>query len=599
MKRCSGFCVREVRLVENDGKGRAGRQAAGHRPNVPAGSRKKGRPITHAEADEAARRLTGGSAQRLHPLPAMKRPPARHPQHEFRERSLPRTVTPAKQPGEPEPKSRDKPQKPKSKERPRWKPEHVGSRPPTALKRKKARPEEPFGRRRPAPRRAPRWYFGHGLHNVADGGASTLIPLFLSSTLGGSVSNVGVLSAATSSASVPCSIGWSELSDRIERRKMFILVDYFGAGILFLLMGLATTFEQFLGLNILYGVVAAASVSMGTIIITETVESKRWTKEIGTYTEFSGVGWIIGLLLCGVWLEAGIRLFPGMDSLRVLFFILAAVTFVAGFIALRLVPDPKPRPFAPHHVDKVVVFMGRMVERPRYMPLWMYRHKYHQAVHEIRSSGETVPGPLRLYFVAVLLLFSGFTTVYTPFPIFLKKEIGSGWLEIFLLYIVSAATSAFMYSRTGGLIGRLGERRTLINVNLVRICLFTSFGAISLLAVGGFRPAPALLFAALFALQGAVGFFWAFVSVASTALVSKCAPPGTKGENLGLFNATVSVGGILGALVGGEVANYLGYGAAFLSGVGLVALGIIALSYNRKLDEMAALHSDKEWKEPA
>jgi MFS family permease len=93
----------------------------------------------------------------------------------------------------------------------------------------------------------PRWYFGHGLHYVADGGASTLIPLFISGSLNGSVSNVGVVSAATSMASVPSAIGWSELSDHLQRRKLFILIDYIGTGLLFLLMGLCTTMEQFLG----------------------------------------------------------------------------------------------------------------------------------------------------------------------------------------------------------------------------------------------------------------------------------------------------------------------------------------------------------------
>jgi len=455
-----------------------------------------------------------------------------------------------------------------------------------------------FGRKPPPGRRVPGWYFGHSLHYVADGGASTLIPLFLSSTLGGSVSNVGVVSAATSLASVPSSIGWAELSDRIERRKMFILLDYFGTALLFLLMGLSATFEQFLGLNIMMGIMAAASVSMGTIIITETIEQKRWTGEIGRYTQFGGVGWIVGLLLCGIWLEAGIRVVPGMDPLRVMFFILAAVTFGAGLIALRLLPDPRPKPFAPHHVDKVVVFLGRIVERPRYLPLWMYRRRYREAVHGIRSAGETVPRPLKTYFLAILLLFSGFMTVYTPFPVFLKKEVGSGWLEIFVLYIVAAATSAVMYSRASGLIGRLGERRTLVNVNLVRVLLFSGFGGVALLLASGLRPPPVLLFSVLFALQGAVGVFWAYVSVASTALVSKCAPPGTKGENLGLFNATVSVGGILGALIGGEVANYLGYAAAFFAGVVLVLLGVAALARNRRLDELSVLHSDKEWKAP-
>lgn len=451
---------------------------------------------------------------------------------------------------------------------------------------------------RPTQQKMPRWYFGHGLHYVADGGASTLIPLFISGPLGGSVSNVGLVSAATSMASVPGAIGWSELSDHIQRRKMFILIDYFGTGILFLLMGLATTLEQFLGLNILFGVVAAASVSMGTVIITETVEAKQWTKAIGTYTEVGGLGWILGLFLGGIWLEIGIRLFPGLDSLRALFFILAVATIIAGVIAFRLVPDPKPKPFAPHHVDKLVVFQGRIVERPRYLPLWMYRRRYHEAMHRIRSSGEIVPRPLWLYFLATLLLFSGFSTVYTPFPIFLKDQVGSGWLEIFLLYIISAMTSAIMYSRAGDLIPRMGERKTLIGVNLVRIFLFSGFGVLSLLLVAGLRTDRWLLFGILLALQAAVGFLWAFVSVASTALVSKCAPPGTKGANLGIFNAMVSVGGIAGALTGGEVANYLGFGAAFFAGVGLVVLGMVALAANRKLDGLGLVSSEKEWKEP-
>ena len=444
----------------------------------------------------------------------------------------------------------------------------------------------------------PRWYFGHGLHYVADGGASTLIPLFISGSLNGSVSNVGVVSAATSMASVPSAIGWSELSDHLQRRKLFILIDYIGTGLLFLLMGLCTTMEQFLGLNVLYGIVAAASVSMGTIIITETIEMKRWTKAIGTYTEVGGLGWILGLLLGGIWLEVGIRIFPEADPLRVLFFILAAATMLAGVMAWRLVPDPKPKPFAPQHIDKLVVFQGRIVERPRYLPLWMYRRRYHEAVHEIRSAGETVPRPLKLYFLATLLLFSGFTTVYTPFPIFLKKQVGSGWLEIFLLYIISSVTSAIMYSRAGDIIPRFGERKILININVIRIFLFCSFGILSLLLVSGVKLDHWVIFGVLFAIQAAVGYFWAFVSVASTALVSKCAPPGTKGVNLGLFNAMVSVGGITGALVGGEVANYLGYAAAFFAGVGLVILGIMALALNRKVDALVVPCAEKEWKEP-
>jgi MFS family permease len=228
----------------------------------------------------------------------------------------------------------------------------------------------------------------------------------------------------------------------------------------------------------------------------------------------------------------------------------------------------------------------------------MYRRKYHEAMHRIRSSEDSVPRPLWLYFAATLLLFSGFSTVYTPFPIFLKSQVGSGWLEIFLLYIISAVTSALMYSRAGDIIPRLGERKTLLAVNFVRVFLFSGFAVLALILAGGARPDARMVFWVLLVLQAAVGFFWAFVSVASTALVSRCAPPGTKGVNLGLFNAMVSVGGITGALVGGEVANYLGYSAAFFSGVALVVAGMAALAANPKLDNLGMARTGKEWKEP-
>jgi len=444
----------------------------------------------------------------------------------------------------------------------------------------------------------PKWYFGHGLHYVADGGASTLTPLFITGALAGDVGQVGLISAAASMASVPATIGWTELSDHLHRRKLFILIDYIGTGVLFLLMGLSTTVEQFLGLNILLGVVAAASVSMATMIITETLEARRWTKEIGNYTRVGGLGWILGLLIGAIWLWLGLRFFPDLDPLRILFFIMAAVTLAGGAIAWWLVPEPKEKAFAPQHVDKLVVFQGRMIERHRYLPLWIYRRKYHEAMHRIRTSGEVVPGPLRLYLLATLFLFSGFMTVYTPFPVFLSKEVRSGAEEIFLLYIVSSVTSAAMYARAGELIPRVGERKILINVNIVRLFLFLGLGVLALLISSGVAFDHWLLFALLFGMQAAVGFFWAFVSVASTTLVSKAAPPATKGVNIGLFNAVVSIGGIAGALVGGAVAKYLGYSAAFFAGVALVALGMVILAANRKVDALTALSSEKEWKEP-
>ncbi|MGQ9582699.1 MAG: MFS transporter [Thermoplasmatota archaeon] len=463
-----------------------------------------------------------------------------------------------------------------------------------------ARPLDPFrgpGARRPPAPRARRWYCAHGLHHAADGGASPLLPLFVTGALGGSVADVGIATAANSIASVPASVGWGELSDHLQKRKLFLLAGYIGTGVLFIVMGLSTTIEQFIGLSALLGLVAAASVPVSTTLITETMEAKRWSREIGLLTRIGGLGWIFGLLLGGFWLEFSLRLMPSSDSLRWLFFVLGGLSLASGAMAWVLVEEPPLRPFAPRRVDVLVILQRRMVERPRYLPLWIYRRRYHEAMHRIRSNIDVVPRPLRVYYAAILLLFSGFQTVYTPIPVFLIDGALASGLEIFLFYLFSSVTATIFYSRAGELIPKLGERRVLITVNVIRAGIFTGFGLIALAVARGARPPHLLLMTLLLSMQIGAGLFWAFVSVASTTLVSRCAPRAARGENIGLFNAMVSIGGIVGALSGGSVASLAGYPAAFFCGAALVLAGVMCLRASPSLDSLGSAQGGKEWRE--
>jgi MFS family permease len=99
-------------------------------------------------------------------------------------------------------------------------------------------------------------------------------------------------------------------------------------------------------------------------------------------------------------------------------------------------------------------------------------------------------------------------------------------------------------------------------------------------------------------LMVASGFFRAFVSVASIAVVSKCAPPETMGENIGIFHAVVALGGIAGSLAGGAIALVVGYTAVFLTGALFGAFGVLMIGLNRGLDELDWLPRSREWREP-
>jgi predicted MFS family arabinose efflux permease len=67
---------------------------------------------------------------------------------------------------------------------------------------------------------------------------------------------------------------------------------------------------------------------------------------------------------------------------------------------------------------------------------------------------------------------------------------------------------------------------------------------------------------------------WELLGVSGTALEAQLAP-GEKGEALGLFNASSSLAGAVGAFLGGGATETVGYGT--VCRVGAVVVGLVAL----------------------
>ena len=56
--------------------------------------------------------------------------------------------------------------------------------------------------------------------------------------------------------------------------------------------------------------------------------------------------------------------------------------------------------------------------------------------------------------------------------------------------------------------------------------------------------------------------------------MSRLAPTGLKGQALGAYNALAGLGGVVGAVIGGFLADSLGFPAAFLVAAAVVFLTI-------------------------
>src|SRR2546428_6041491 len=182
-----------------------------------------------------------------------------------------------------------------------------------------------------------KWFYAYLPNGMAGGATSPLIPLF-TRILGGSVADVGAVAAASSIASVPAFIGWGNLSDRLHRRKAFVLVGFLGTAVSLLVMGMSRNVPDFYLANLLAGVLGAASAPVGTVPILETTQREGWASRIAVFSRIGGIGWITGLVLGVAWLEVA----PLGESgeMRSLFVIGAALALLSGVLAWRWIGDP-------------------------------------------------------------------------------------------------------------------------------------------------------------------------------------------------------------------------------------------------------------------
>ncbi|WP_435182624.1 MFS transporter [Halobellus sp. EA9] len=424
------------------------------------------------------------------------------------------------------------------------------------------------------PRGADGWLYGWALGYAAVGAASLLVPLY-AIELGAGALVVSLIAATAAFAGVPGAILWGRLVTRTRRRRPFILVALGLTAVVFLLLPFLGSPWSVLVVNAALWFVIAAAAPVLNIIVVEGFGTDQWTRRFGLLNHYQGYGWLAGLAAGGAWSSvAGPQL--GLASLPAmrLFFVVSAVATVGGFL-LVVARYPEASTISEQRFRRLVRRLrlngGTSVRSARGVPFGPVR--IYWALRDIGGGNVLTrlrtrfSGTLLRYLLGATIFFAGFSAFFGPLPAYLV-DAGYATDEVFALFIVNSAASAAVYARAGALATTRDPLGLQVGALGFRVVAFP------IVAVAGAAVAPPFGLLVVGALFLAIGASWAFITVTATALVSRLAPESARGEALGLYTAIGSLGGGLGSVLGGAVAEGVGYLVAFLAAGGLVVVAI-------------------------
>jgi MFS family permease len=388
------------------------------------------------------------------------------------------------------------------------------------------------------------WFLSYACLGIVQGG---MLPMLLPLSAGGSTHSgtiVGVMNLAGLTAPF-----WGHLADRRRLHRQVLLAGMLAALAALMLMPAQLGLPLQAALAGILGLGFAAANTVANMFIVEVWPPEEWDARIGALQALSGLGQVVGLLLAG-FIGGRYALAFGVAAA------LVATALPIAWLTLRGIQVPVPRAAAAAHPPVGGETWASSPQRLFHLPTW-------------QGLG-TLLGNLEMPFARLLIVwfvaFVAISAVLTMFPLALIRAFGGSAGLPATTYAFATAGSLAIYPLAATIAKRRGARL------LLRAGFAARAVAIALMAFA-FLP---WIDGVPLALAGFVVLViaWPLLGVSGTALVAQLSQ-GEKGEALGLFNASSSLAGAVGAFLGGWAMETAGYGTVCM--LGAVVVGLAAL----------------------
>ncbi len=397
--------------------------------------------------------------------------------------------------------------------------------------------------------------------NAATSGFGVALPLLILITLHGAWVDVALAASLFNGAVILASMLWGYLSDRYPTRRRFLLINYVGFAVIYLLLAQAPTLPVLYVLYVVVGLIAPAGASASNLLILEKFREDERANAFASFQEMSMIGAIAGLLIGYFWLLGGRPLEPLLYVLAAL----AAASVVAVWIGIRDVPPDRQRTTASvaRHAESLASRIYHSAALRIAIPFFPKRPGLSRPSRARfrRWLREEFRHELPLIFAASFLFNISsnlFNITYVPY----LYAAGLTASSIFLVNFSNNLAQGIAFPASGNLTSRVGSDRLVQRSTYVRSLGYLAVAGFTFipLAVGGVYGANLIAFAVL-------GAAIAFYSTSSSLILFRTLRGRDAGSLLGVSSALGGVAAVLGAVLSG-VLSFLGYRYTFLIAAG-------------------------------
>jgi MFS family permease len=377
------------------------------------------------------------------------------------------------------------------------------------------------------------WRLGFFFHEMAFGLLSIFLPLYVVA-IGGSLIDIGAMSAFALFSAIPASFFWGYACDKTKRYKRYILISFLSSTIILYIFTFTSNIALLIILYAVMSILHVAHEPPKNVLIAELYSHEEWQRAFAFYEGFTETGWLIGLVL-GFLMSV-----YGLAATSTLL-ICSSLNLIAFLFSLILVTDP------------ILIFERSLVNIEKSVDFAFRGVVIASRIFDgLSADGKLKREDLRV-FCGGLILFSVATSMlFTPLPVFFSKELAMPASMVFAVYVLNSS---------GGVVGYFLASRKLTNSTsksqIGKTVIFRSVLALLLISLTQRLAYSAVLATAILILMG---FAYAIFLVQTLSLSMEIIPAG----KAGLFNVLLGIGGASGSFLGPFIAQTLGFAYIFL-----------------------------------